>query len=59
MNGKGSRVPHCSECEYLKVYDIVHTCFYCDNEERTDDMGKLDMNNLLEESPVWCPKQKK
>ena len=51
MNGKGSRVPHCSECEYLKVYDIVHTCFYCDNEERTDDMGKLDMNNLLEEIP--------
>ena len=47
---------NCSRCEYLKVYDIVHKCHYCDNEERTDDMGKLDMNNLLEESPVWCPK---
>ena len=47
---------NCSRCEYLKVYDIVHKCHYCDNEERTDDMGELDMNNLLEESPVWCPK---
>ena len=50
---------NCSRCKYLKAYDIVHTCFYCDHEERTDDMGKLGVNNLPEESPVWCPKQKK
>ncbi len=50
---------NCSECEYLRIYDVVHTCYYCDHEDRADDMGKLGVDNLPEECPNWCPKQKK
>lgn len=31
----------CSECEYLKCIAIVYQNYYCDNEGRIDDMGKL------------------
>ena len=27
-------------------------------KERIDDMGKLSVNELLDESPEWCPLRK-
>ena len=32
--------------------------YYCDNENRTDDMGKLGENELPETVPEWCPLRK-
>lgn len=59
MNGKRNRVPHCSECEYLKMYDIMYTNFYCDHEDRENDMGSLGVDNPPKTSPKWCPKRAK
>lgn len=53
-----NRVPHCKECEYLKCVDYVYKNYYCDNEDRTDDMGKLGVDNPPKTSPIWCPKRK-
>lgn len=50
-----SKEPHCIECDFVKVYNCGNKIYYCDHEERTDDMGKLGMDHLLETSPVWCP----
>ena len=58
MNSKGNRVPYCSECEYMKMYDIMYTCFYCDHEDRENDMGKLGVEHPPKTSPKWCPKRK-
>lgn len=49
---------HCSECDYLKCIAIVYQNYYCNHEDRTDDMGKLTDNNLHMDSPEWCPKRK-
>ena len=43
-NNKKYNISHCSDCEFLKVYNYVHKCFYCDNEKRIDDIGKLGVN---------------
>lgn len=48
-------LPRCSECEFLKVYDYIHKCYYCDHDNRTDDMGKLPEYKLNIEIPEWCP----
>lgn len=53
-----NRVPHCSECDCVKCVDYAYKIYYCDNEERTDDMGKLGINELSEVIPTWCPKRK-
>ena len=53
-----SNIPNCSECEFLKMYDYLKKIYYCDNEDRTDDMGKLGVDNLPIISPEWCPKRK-
>lgn len=45
----------CEKCSYLKCYAIVYQNYYCDHENRIDDMGKLTDNNLHKESPEWCP----
>lgn len=45
----------CRECKFLKIYDYLHTNYYCDHENRTDDMGKLTFDHLDKESPKWCP----
>ncbi len=50
-----NKAPHCSECEYLKMYDYIYKNYYCDNEDRTDDMGKLGVDYPPKTSPVWCP----
>jgi len=39
----------------MKAYDYGKRICYCDNENRTDDMGKLDGGNLTDVCPEWCP----
>lgn len=53
-----NRVPHCSECDCVKCVDYAYKIYYCDNEDRTDDMGRLSTDNLPKTSPKWCPKRK-
>lgn len=45
----------CSDCRFMKMYDCGKKIYYCDHESRTDDMGKLSMENPPESSPEWCP----
>lgn len=52
-------VPHCAECEYMKMYDISYKNYYCDHEDRINDMGKLSVNELPKRSPEWCPLKEK
>lgn len=49
------KVPDCRKCEFRKKYDYGKKIYYCDNEGRSNDMGKLGVGELLETSPVWCP----
>lgn len=49
----------CSECEYMRMYDYGNRIYYCDNEDRTDDMGKLSVDHLPKTCPKWCPKRVK
>ncbi len=44
-------VPHCSECEFMKMYDYTYKIYYCDNEDRIDDMGKLSVDHPPKTSP--------
>lgn len=55
MGLAGNRVPNCAECEFMKMYDYGNRIYYCDHEDRTDDMGKLDVGELSDGNPVWCP----
>lgn len=48
----------CSECEYLKCYAILYQNYYCNHEDRADDMGKLTEYNLNGHYPEWCPLNK-
>ena len=50
-----AKVHNCSQCQYKKEYDYGKKIYYCDHEDRTDDMGKLGTDNLLTTSPMWCP----
>lgn len=50
-----NRIKNCDECEFMKKYDYGKEIYYCDNENRTNDMGKLSMDILPETSPEWCP----
>lgn len=49
------RTQNCAECEYIRVYDYGKRIYYCNNEDKTDDMGKIGVNDIPEESPKWCP----
>lgn len=49
------KVTTCADCKYSKGYHYGKDIYYCDHEERTDDMGKLGKNKLPEEAPEWCP----
>lgn len=49
----------CLTCPYLKCYDIRKVIYYCDHENRIDDMGKLSEDFPPEISPEWCPKRVK
>lgn len=57
--GLKNRVPHCAECEFMKMYDIIYKNYYCDHEDRTDDMGKLGVDHPPKTSPKWCPLREK
>ena len=50
-----NRTQNCAECEFMKMYDYTYKNYYCDHENRIDDMGKLSVGELPETSPVWCP----
>jgi len=54
-----NKVPNCNKCGYLKIYDYVYKNYYCDNEDRTDDMGKLSVDYPPKTCPKWCPKRVK
>lgn len=53
--GLNNRVPRCSECEFMRMYDITYKNYYCDHEDRIDDMGKLGVDYPPKTSPKWCP----
>lgn len=55
--GMEKRVPQCKGCSDVKHMNYIHNNYYCDNENRTDDMGKLGADELPEISPAWCPKR--
>ena len=46
---------NCEECEFVKMYNCGKKIYYCDHEDRIDDMGKLGIDRLPETSPDWCP----
>jgi hypothetical protein len=37
------------------MYDITYKNYYCDNEDRTNEMGKLGVDHPPKTSPKWCP----
>lgn len=45
------KMTNCNQCKYMKAYDYGNKVYYCDHENRTDDMGKLS----VVVSPKWCP----
>ena len=42
-------------CEYVKCYAVNKRMYYCDHEDRSDDMRKLGEDILPDASPEWCP----
>ena len=53
------RTQNCAECEFMRMYDYGKRIYYCDHEDRIDDMGKLSVGELLKGSPEWCPLNEK
>ena len=53
-----NRIQNCAECEFMGKYDYGKKIYYCDHVDRTDDMGKLSVNELPKRSPEWCPLRK-
>ncbi len=51
-------VKNCAECEFMRMYNYGSRIYYCDHEERIDEIGKLSVGELPKESPVWCPLRK-
>lgn len=49
------RIQNCAECEYISIYDYGKRIYYCDHEDRIDDMGKIGTGGIPEMSPEWCP----
>ena len=45
----------CIECKYMKMYDYGNRIYYCDHEDRTDEMGKLCVDDVPRICPEWCP----
>lgn len=50
-----NRVQNCAECDFMKMYDYGNRIYYCDHEDRTNDMGKLGEDPPPKTSPEWCP----
>lgn len=57
MDKRVTKCSNCAECEFLRCFDYAFKNYYCDNEERTDDMGYVGVDNPPEKSPNWCPKR--
>lgn len=53
--GLKDRAQNCAECEYARMYDYGNRIYYCDHEDRIDDMGKLGVDHPPKTSPKWCP----
>lgn len=53
-----NKVLSCDGCEFLKCFDYAYKNYYCDHEDRTNDLGRLGVDNPPEKSPKWCPKSK-
>lgn len=53
-----NRTQNCAECDFMKKFNYGKKIYYCDHSDRIDDMGKLSVNELLDESPEWCPLRK-
>ena len=49
------RTKNCAECGFMEKYDYGKEIYYCGNENRIDDMGKLGVGKLPDRSPGWCP----
>ncbi len=45
----------CRECGFMKMYDYGNKVYYCDHEDRTDEMGKLSVSDVPSICPDWCP----
>ncbi len=45
-----NREQNCAECEFMKMYNYGNEIYYCDHVDRTDDMGKLSVNELPREA---------
>lgn len=54
-----NREQNCAECEYTRMYDFANRIYYCDHVDRSDDMGKLGVDNLPKTSIEWCPLREK
>ena len=50
-----NRVPHCSKCDCMRMYDYSNRIYYCDHEDKIDDMGKLSVDHPPKTSLEWCP----
>lgn len=50
-----NRVANCAECDFMKKYDYGNKIYYCDHEDRIDDIGKLGVDHPPKTSPEWCP----
>ncbi len=49
------KIINCSECEFMKMYDYGSRIYYCDHEDRADEMGKLSEGDVPGICPEWCP----
>lgn len=49
------KIISCRECENRKIYDYGNRIYYCDNEDRTNEMGKLSVGDVPGICPDWCP----
>lgn len=50
-----NKVQNCAECEFMKKYNYGNKIYYCNHEDRTDDIGKVGVEHLPKISPEWCP----
>lgn len=59
MEQRNDGIKNCAGCGSMKAYDYGKRIYYCDHEDRSDDMGKLGVDGLPEGSPEWCPLREK
>lgn len=49
------KIHNCERCEYIRMYDYGKRIYYCDHEDRINDIGKIGVSDIPEASPEWCP----